>query len=120
MGDFKALNAPDVEEANVKEFREQFYNRIEGLHWLACNEDFDRGFTNFLVRDALCLWVCRANPKCLCSQPFQTINQNPVSKTDATWTPDPIKSSRWRFTSNKTVLTVAELIGQDSPSCVMR
>lgn len=74
-----------IEEANVKEFREQFYNRIEAyIDWR--NEDFDiEAFTNFLARDVGACDFMRELLKVYESNPYNHLyNQNPMSKTDAT------------------------------------
>lgn len=70
-----------IEEANVKEFREQFYNRIEAyIDWR--NADFDiEAFTNFLAQDACACEFVKQILSVYAANPF---NPNPMSKTDAT------------------------------------
>lgn len=74
-----------IEEANVKEFREQFYNRIEAyIDWPSGGFDVE-AFTNFLARDACACEFVKQILKVYESNPYNHLyNQNPMSKTDVT------------------------------------
>jgi len=77
----KGTKCSSFEEANSKEFQEQFYTRVDAyIDWR--NEDFDiEAFTNFLARDAGACDFIQQILKVYAANPF---NQNPMCKTDAT------------------------------------
>ena len=81
----RGTQCTSVEEANSKEFQEQFYTRLEAyIDWRA--EDFDlSSFTAFIRKDVCACDFMRELLKVYESNPYNHLyNQNPMSKTDAT------------------------------------
>lgn len=70
----RGTQCTSVEEANVKEFREQFYTRVEAyINWGA--EEFDiEAFTNFLARDACACEFVKQILSVYAANPFKTIS----------------------------------------------